>query len=217
MHCNPSARPSAGLFTVGRMTVAISIASVVVSIGALYFAFRSDRRADEALRMTRDEREERLRERAAKAVLGLRFRPGNVPVDADGVIQTEASIQYVNLEITVENTGEKPAGETQVEAWVPKHISSTTLRWLDDAAVEDRTHISAPDPSTALPVGDGRSFDAQRITRSLEAVPLMGKTIYLRLACPMEGPGEGMIPVRVRARTDGSEVDDTYPIRLRRV
>ena len=126
---------------------------------------------------------------------------------SEGVIETQATTQYVNLAIMLDNDGNKAAGSTQVEAWVPSVVSSTTLKWHDSSGEESRSRSSVPDPAMKLPTGDGRTFDTQRITRTLDAVPLMGETLYLRLACPVGTQGESMIPIRVRATTDGSEAE----------
>lgn len=149
-------------------------------------------------------------------MLGIEMRPSNHAQEDDGFIRTEATTIYVNLAITVTNQGTKPAGRTHVELWVPAMIESTTLKWMDPAgAKEDWFGSPSPDPSTQLDTGDGRRFGAQLMTRTLESVPLIGETLYLRIACPVPVGGEGMVPVRVRVRTDGSEADETHPIRLR--
>ncbi len=141
--------------------------------------------------------------------------PSNVRPDDDGVIRTEATTVYVNLAITVTNRGTKPAGRTQLDAWVPTVVNSSTLKWVEPSGAElDRFGTSAPDPAIKLDTGDGRALDAQRMARTLGSVPLIGETVYLRIPCPIGVGTEGRIPVRVRVRSDDSEADVTYPIRL---
>jgi hypothetical protein len=190
------------------MADATSILSLGVSVVALGIALRADRRS------ARDHAQ-RQEDRAAQPALGIDIQPSNVKPDDRGVIRTEATAVYVNLAITITNDGSKPAERTQVEVWVPSFVDSPTLKWMDPSGAEqDRFGTSAPDPATQLDTGDGRLFETQRMTRTLEAVPLIGETVYLRLNCPVPVQGESMVPVRVRARTHGSEADVTYPIRL---
>ena len=144
------------------------------------------------------------------------MRPANRQPGADGYIETDATTVYVNLAITVTNEGTRAAGRTHIEAWVPTMIESTTLKWMDVSGGEQgRFGSSTPDPATQLDTGDGRKFDTQLMTRTLDSVPLVGETMHLRIACPVPVAGDATIPVRVRVRTDGSEADETYPIRLR--
>jgi len=191
------------------MADATSILSLCVSAVAVGIAVRSDRRSTRADR-------DRQQDRAAHPALGVEIEPSNVKPDDDGVIRTENTTVNLTLAIKVANSGTKPATRTHVQAWVPMFVDSTTLKWTDPAGREnDRWGLSANDPAVRLDSGAGREFDTRRMERTLDVVPLVGETIYLRVPCqvPPRG-GESMIPVRVRARTDGSEADETYPIRL---
>jgi len=199
------------------MSTAVAIASLVVAIAALGVSYWAARRSSRAVEIAEEEHKLRLAERAAAPILGIDIGPTNRVTGADGFIEVDASEVYVNLGITVTNTGTKPAGRTHVDVWVPAMISSTTLKWMDPSGGEQsRFGSSTPDPSTRLDNGDGTDFDTQVMHRTLESVPLVGETLHLRVACPIPVPGEGTIPVRVRVRTDGSDAETTYPIRLRR-
>lgn len=196
------------------ISVAVPVLSVAMSAVALGLSIRSDRRSDRALAIAEDDHTERKREREARPVLRLEISPSNFKVDDDGVLRLEASNAYVNVAIVIQNDGDKPAGATQVDAWVPAMIPSDTLKWTDPAGADhNRFGVSSPDPSIKLGTGDGRNFDSQRITQRLESIPLMGETVYLRMNCPLD-QRPGMVPVRVVAKTDGSEVESTYPLRL---
>jgi hypothetical protein len=197
------------------MTDPVAIGSLVVSVAALGVAYRSAKRSDRAVTIAEEEHRQRLLDRSARPELGLEMQPSNVRPDEDGVIRTDATTIYINLAIALTNESTKPAGETRIEAWVPAFVESTTLKWMDPSGREEtRFGSSTADPSTKLDTGDGRMFDTQRMTRTLDSVPLMGGTIYLRIACPVAVQGEAMIPIRVRAVTDGSEADRTHAIRL---
>jgi hypothetical protein len=196
---------------------AVSVLSLVISIAALGMAYGSYRRSGRAFKITEDEYRQRQRDREARPALGIEFRPTNQVLDDDGFIRTDAGLVYVNLAIRITNSGDKPASGTEVEVWVPVAAGAPTLKWVDASGTEnDDLGKGARDLTTKLPSGDGRELDTVRITRTLEAVPLMGSTIHLRIPCPMQVPGKGMVAVRVRARTDGGEADETYQIRLLR-
>ena len=198
------------------MSDAVSILSLAVSIAALGIAYRSARRSDRAIEIAEEDHRQRQADRVASPVLGIEIQPSNVKPGEDGVIRTDGTGVYVNLAITITNVGTKPAGRTQLETWVPSFVDSLTLKWTDPSGIEqNRFGTSAPDPASRLDTGDGREFDSLRMTRTLDAVPLIGETVYLRVNCPVPVRGEATIPVRVRARTDGSEAEETYPIRLR--
>ena len=44
----------------------------------------------------------------------------------------------------------------------------------------------------------------------------MGRTLHLRVPYPIPVRGQGVIPIRVRVATDGSDADTTHEIRLLR-
>jgi hypothetical protein len=198
------------------MSDVVAVASLVVSATALGVSWPSARRSSRALEITEVEHRLRLADRETRPVLGVEMHPSNRSPGDDGVIETDATTVYVNLAITITNRGTATAGRTHVDVWAPAVIETTTLKWMDPSSAEqDRFGFSTPDPSTRLDTRDGREFDTQRMTRTLESVPLVGETLYLRIACPVPVQGDATIPVRVRVLTDGSAADETYPIRLR--
>lgn len=167
------------------------------------------------MELSEAEHRQRQADREARPALGIQVRP-NSRLDGDGVLGTDATTTYVTLAITVTNEGEKAAGRTQIDVWVPVFVADTTLYWVDPSGVhQTEWGRGARDPTTRLESGDGRYFDTHRLTRSLDTVPRIGETIYLHLPGHVQVGAESMIPVRVRARTDGSEADETYPLRLR--
>jgi len=194
-----------------------SIVSTVISAGALGVAGLSFRRSGRALRIAEDEYRQRLLDRQARPELGLKIHASNQVLDANGYIHTQAQLTYVYLDIAITNSG-KAAGQTRIEVWVPEPAAQKTLQWIDDAGnAMEKESGRVPDRSVRLPVGDGRQFDTRRMTRNLREVPQIGRLLHLRVPCPMAVPGEGMIPIRVRVQTDGSEAaDTTHEIRLLR-
>jgi len=193
-----------------------AVITVVVATGALAVSVLSFLRAGKTFKLTKEEHEAQRVKREARAKLGLSIRPSNQTLDDEGFIRTTADSVDVNLNIDIDNLGTKPAGQTKVAAWAPR--SAARVAWLDDAGGESPdSKPSVPDRSVTLPMDDGRHFDTCRIERNLRNVPLMGRTIHLRVPCPIPVPGAGMIPIRVRVCTDGSdEVEQTYRIRLLR-
>jgi hypothetical protein len=192
--------------------------SAVLSVGALAIAYGSYRRSGRALRISEEDHRLRLIDRDARPRLGIEIGPHNVQADADGILRLGGTDAFIELEVRVTNGGEKPAGRTKVAAWVPAALDSQALKWIDAAGqnLEELSGRSAFDLGVKLPTGDGREFDSRRIDRILESVPLIGETLYLRVPCQVPRVGAwSMIPVRVHARTDGSDdADMTYPIRI---
>ncbi|HWT92448.1 MAG TPA: hypothetical protein VN238_05595 [Solirubrobacteraceae bacterium] len=187
----------------------LTVASLALGVSA-WSAFNSH----QALRVTRDEHVAKRAERDARPELSLDVRVANHAPDEDGVFRLAASSAYFNLAVTVGNRGNRTAGRTQIDVWVPRHIDSQTLLWMGDDRGERFGHASA-DPFVHLPTFDGRSFDTQRLRHTIDAVPLIGETLSFRACLPLD-QRLGSWPVRVVARTDGSEVEELIRIDVMR-
>jgi hypothetical protein len=141
-------------------------------------------------------------------------------VDEEGAIRTDGSMAHVRLAFHIESTGNAPTGRAVIQIWVPTVVSDKILDWVTESgsAEIDRTYRPVRD-QLKLPTGDGREFETQRMTWTLNEVDRLGETLYLRVPCrvPAAGGGEGMIPVHAEVRSAESEASADFAIRLRHV
>jgi hypothetical protein len=161
-------------------------------------------------------------ERVEKPSLTLAVSLANFldEVDEEGVIRLDASMAHVRLAFHVENAGDAPSGRSIIKVWVPRAVSDENLNWVTESghAEVDRSDRPVRD-QLKLPTGDGREFETQRMTWTLDEVDRLGETLYLRVECrvPSASEGEAMIPVHAEVRSAESKASADFAIRLRHV
>jgi hypothetical protein len=201
--------------------------SLLVAVGAAvlaYLSWRAARRANKisgrALQLTALEHSTRAREREARARIELTVLPGaNHEFDPHGVIWSQGSTIVTTLELTIVNRGDRAAGRTSIDVWVPRFTSDPF--WADGAGGREVAGVprSTPDPKVRLNDGIGaHTYESARLTRVLDGVPVdQPERLYVRATFPTQDD-EAAYPVDVIVRAEHAE-DETSArkvVRIRR-
>lgn len=144
-----------------------------------------------------------LRDRLARARLDLALEPVGRERDEEGrVIVGGTAMSRVNYALHLRNDGRKAAGRTEVAVWAPRTIE---VRWAADGNGGDLTGAQRPSPSDVRLADEaGGEHPAVELRRSLDSVPLIGETLYLRFSSGVPFGGSFDAPVKVRVRSDGA-------------
>lgn len=160
------------------LLIVFAVIAAVGTLAGLWFLL-SDRFARPSLRLDLEAIRRREDETGALIVFGT----------------VSSTIVYA---LHIANEGRKAGGRAAVSVWAPR---STSLQWAADATgAESSGAPSAAWSQVTLTDAVGAEHPSIELPRSLDAVPMIGLTLYLRVATPMRYGDRESFPLRVRVR-----------------
>jgi hypothetical protein len=163
-----------------------------ITIGALVIAFL-------ALLMNFVQFREFLRRAKARAEFDLTL--SQTGCDPDGVRRTKADRCATRIAVEIKNTGKKAAGETVINAMIPRHLEN--LRWCGPNGEEMEEGELMADTDVVLIGPEGREYESKYLSRTLSRVGTKPNNLgHFQFYVGLTEPGEIVIPVRVGVQAD---------------
>jgi hypothetical protein len=176
-------------------TDAASWIALVVSAVALAWTVFANRRSDtlasesnaisrQALAIAEEERQVQADQRSARAELTVTVAPGgNHELDDLGTVWTNGSTVITTVVITIENRGERSAGRTIVEVWLPQAATGDAF-WASGPGGPELPDVakSTPDPGVLLSASaTAPTFSAHYLSRTLDQIAVgVPERLYVR-------------------------------------
>jgi hypothetical protein len=130
--------------------------------------------------------------------------------DSDGVRRTKAGKTAVRVAVGIKNEGKKAAGETLVNALVPRNLEN--VRWSGPGGQQiDEPKMTTP-TDEKLVGPDGMEYEAKYLVRTLPRVGTKPHhLVHFQFYAETRRPGDSVvIPVRVKVQADEipDEIED---------
>jgi hypothetical protein len=169
---------------------------------ALAVALWSSWTAHAALRISKVQHQQRESERQARARLGLRLEPVGRRTDDTGAIIVNGNLARVNFALAVTNDGDTAAGHAAVTMWVPW---PGEVRWSDGTGAELPGSTSPVRSSVTLALPGGDDAETLELSARLDAIPLIGETLFFRATVDVPNGGRSAMPMRAQVRAEKAE------------
>lgn len=178
--------------------------SVIALAWAIISGRRANRTAERALAISEAEHRERSRERAVRANLAVSVEPGsNHERDDSGAVWTNGGTIWTSIAITIQNDGDRAAGRTVVNAWIPDAADGDAF-WADGPGGAELPDMlgAVRDPAVNLSERAGAPlFPTVRLTRVLDRVSL-GPPERLYVRAPLTASGDDSYPIDVTVEAE---------------
>lgn len=141
-----------------------------------------------------------LRDVRARARFKLTLR--SVWADEDEVMRSRKKAFHALVSIGVKNEGDKAAGETLVNALVPRHLEH--VKWCGpNGERSDETSVLTKTDDEKLTSPDGTEYEAMYLSRMLPRVGTKPHhLLHFRFRIEMQEPGPLVLPIRVKVQAD---------------
>ena len=199
-------------FFVAVLALVVAWLSWRAAKGANRISGESNEIARQALSLSEAEDARREEDRRARARLAVTVEPGpNHELGEDGAIWTSAGTIITTLVITIANSGERPAGTTHVDVWLPRMPLGEPF-WAESSGGPELSGVSkaTPDPSVRLNLGGGAPlYESVHLSRRLGHVAVeISERIFLRAPFAVEDV-ENAYPIDVVVRAEGADKEAT--------
>jgi hypothetical protein len=121
--------------------------------------------------------------------------------EPDGVLRTPGTAYAARVEIGIKNDGEKGAGETLINAVMPRHVDR--VRWCGPNGEELDLSDMVSETDEVLHSSDGQEFEGQYLARKVDGIGRRPHhVVFFQFYVNVPDDGMVLVPIRVRVQAE---------------